>query len=87
MRRAIDFGYDSADQWLNSIAAGDYQELLELAEIEPIGSDAIVLQIAQLCAIMGGEGTKLSDVYVLSTEHEQTAEDLARKMGWPNGNN
>lgn len=69
------------NEWLESINAADYDEMLELAQIEPVGNDAIIEQIARLCASFGSGN--IEDYLVLSTYHEKTPEQLARSMGWP----
>lgn len=78
-RRALDFGL-TREQWLESIPAKDYQELLELSEIEPVGSDALVQQMAVVAQAMAGG--KLTDYLVLSTYYDKSPEELARMMGW-----
>ena len=70
-------------QWKDTISAEEYYELLELSHIEPVGSDAILQQMA----IAGQQfsGAKLEDLIVLSMKREQSAEEMARLMGWPGG--
>lgn len=72
-------------EWLERMPADEYQELMELSRVEPVGSDALIQQMAVVAQAMAGG--KLSDLLVLSTEYEMTAEDVARMMGWPGGNN
>tara|TARA_R100001594_G_scaffold132022_1_gene172026 strand:+ start:1094 stop:1300 length:207 start_codon:yes stop_codon:yes gene_type:complete len=50
------------------------QELRALAREEPVGSDAIVVQLAVAAsAFCGG---KISDLLVLSSKHEQTPDQM-----------
>lgn len=69
------------EQWLEWIPATEYQELRELSAIEPVGSDALVVQMAIVSQSLSGG--KLEDHLVLSSEYEETAEQIAAKMGWP----
>jgi hypothetical protein len=65
---------------LASITAEEYRELIELSEVEPIGMDAIIYQLAVVAQAMAGG--KLKDFIVLCNEYEMTPEQIARSLGW-----
>lgn len=46
----------------------------KLAEEEPIGSDALIIQMAIVAKSMSS--SKFTDLLVLSMSHEQTAENM-----------
>jgi hypothetical protein len=62
-------------KWLESLTSKELQELRILANEEPIGSDAILIQLAIVAKAMAGG--KLEDLLVLSSKHRQSAEQMA----------
>lgn len=73
----------TVNEWLASMTVPEYQELIELSRIEPVGVDALIHQMAVVAQAIGGG--KLDDCLVLSTLREMSPEEIARKFGW-NGN-
>lgn len=58
----------------------EHRELVELSEVEPIGMDAIIYQLAVVAQAMAGG--KLKDFIVLCDDYEMTPEQIARSLGW-----
>ena len=58
--------------------AKELQELRALAKEEPVGSDAVLIQLAIVAKAMAGG--KLEDLLVLSQSQTQTAEQMANLL-------
>jgi hypothetical protein len=54
--------------------------LIELSEVEPVGNDALIYQMAIVAQAMAGG--KLKDIIVLCDDYEMTPEQIARSLGW-----
>lgn len=76
-RRAIDAG-KTRSEWLASISIADYEELKALSRLEPVGSDALIFQLALiLCS-----NTKLTPdkASVFCTFQKMSAEYMQKMM-------
>lgn len=65
-------------QWLESMTSKELGELRALADEEPIGTDAILIQLAIVASSMCGG--KLKDLLVLSDSHKQTPDQMANLL-------
>lgn len=62
------------EQWLASIPAKEYVRLLAHNKVEPVGSDAVILQLARVAQSFAGG--RIEDVLVLSTNFQQSVREM-----------
>ena len=67
------------------MTAKEYAELTELAAIEPVGNDALIYQMA--ITAQAFSGGKLDGYLVMYNKKEMTPEEIAKALGYHNGNN
>ena len=85
MRRAYENG-KTREEWLAGMTAKDYTRLKALSRTEPIGTDAILIQLARVAQAFAGG--RLEDHLVLNTNMEQTSQQIyATLRGMNSGNN
>ena len=62
------------EEWLSSISSREYGRLIAWNKVEPIGTDALLIQMARVSQSMSGG--RLEDILVLNTNFQQTPEEM-----------